>query len=212
MLAAPSRLLVLYPPLLLGLARHKLGVALVYALNAPLSAAVGWGVWLMARGNIGGVFVLLFALPPCLMLHGRSWGRLIWLAMNYDGPRKKKKKRKKKPDPEEEAVAVDLEAIDEETDGYGVRAGTAATGERLVTLTEHYEEQREYERKLRQRSGHLQPDPLEAPEPPTPETALGKIVPFLGYQETVGACFTLGISCGIEAMLVHLTLSLFLGG
>lgn len=212
MLAAPSKLLILYPPVLLGMARHKLAVVLVYAINVPFSAVVGWGLWLMAKGNIGGVFVLMLGLPPCLMVHGRSWGRLVWLAMNYEGPRKKKKKRKKKPEGEEEAVAVELEAIDDEADdGYGVKAAVAPASERLVTLTEHYDEQMEYERKLRKRSGHLQPDPLEGPEPPTPETALGRILPFLTYPETAGACFTLGISCGVEAMLVHMVLSLFIG-
>ena len=63
-------------------------------------------------------------------------------------------------------------------------------------MTEHYDQQQEYERKLRERVGDPVADPFAGPSIPTYQTALGeKIFSFMVDPETIGACFSYGLVC-----------------
>jgi hypothetical protein len=205
---APSRLLFLYPPLIGRLLRQMKGLLFVYFITAQLFIPVGIGAWLIViRRNPLGVLVVSIALPGALIMLGRAWGRLAWLALNYDRPppSKKKKKRKRKPVAAEKALDIDLELAEHDDADYTVHPTQAAAQERLTTLTEHYAEQQEYERALRERVGDPNPDVLDAPKVPTFSIALGgQLFSFLFDVETLGIWLGLGLACLLETTIVFL--------
>jgi hypothetical protein len=209
-MTAPSPLLFLYPPLIGRFLMHARGLAFVYLVTGSVFFFVLLGFWLMfIVHNVLGVFLVSFSLPPALMLHGRAWGRLAWLALNYDRPAPKKKKRKKKAVATAETLDVNLEVTGEDGADYAVKPALAAASSQLPTMTEYYEKQREYERRLRERAGDPNPDPLEAPRVPTFGLAFDpkQIFGFLFDTESLGVWLALGIGC-----LVEMTLLFFLFG
>ena len=115
---APSRLLLIYPPTIGRLIRQTAGVARVHAITLPFSAGVVVGVFLFMRANPTGLVLIVALLPLAVLLHARAWGRLLWLALNYDlpEPRKRKKRRGPRPTPSGEILeSPSLEAIPQET-------------------------------------------------------------------------------------------------
>ncbi len=205
-LTAPSKLLFLYPPLIGRLLRHAKGLAFVYFITMQLPLVVVFGLWLLVvRRNPLGIFVVGVALPPALLLHARAWARLVWLALNYDRKPRKKKKRKRKPERVEEAQDVALDRVEEDDADYAVKPTIGPTGERLVTMTEYYDQQHEYERKIRVRVGDPIPDPFEGPSIPTYQAALGdKIFSFVVDRESIGVCGTYGLVCLIAMTLLFI--------
>ena len=206
-MSAPSRLLLLYPPLIGRLLRQGKGLLFVHFITIQLFLVVWIGLWLMlSQGNPFGVLVVSVALPPALMLHARAWGRLVWLAMNYD-LRPFKKKRKRKPVRVEEPLEVDLEVIDD-GEAYAMQPVRAAVCERLVTMTEIQEEKQESERQRHERFGD--PDPLGGPVVPTFDIAMGQhAFTFLFETETLGEWFSFGLTCFITMALLQLLRTLF---
>jgi hypothetical protein len=222
MLSAPSKLLLFYPPLIGRLLRHGNGLAYVYVINLPSFTAVLVSLYCLLRNEGWAMPLFSVLLPPTLLLHARGWGRLVWLAMNYDLPKPKRKKRRKAAAVAPEATAEPVaetavratagagrqEAEDEAA--YGVESeNEGPSAEAKVDLVAYYEKQREYEKELRKRAGDPNPDPLREVEPPTLGRALGKgIFSYLLYEETLTACLamcavTLGWS-GLMLMLVQL--------
>ena len=205
-MSAPSRLLFLYPPLIGRLLRQSRGMLYVYFITAQLFIVVLVGIWLMfIKQNPLGIFIVSLAFPPALMLHGRAWGRLAWLALNYDLPPPKKKKRKPKPVRAEKPLDADLEAVDRDQADYSVHPTQAAASERLTTMTEYYSQQQDYERKLRERVGDPHPDILESPKAPTFGIALGQqLFSFIFDVESLGVWLNFGLACLLETTLLYL--------
>lgn len=202
MMSAPSKLMLIHPPLLGRLLMHAKGLAYVYFVTTPLLVVAGWGLWIVVdRHDWVGVFVVAIALPLGLILHARAWGRLSWLAMNFDRKRRRKKKQTKEP--EVDAIAVDLEPLDvDEEDRYGVNAEFTSTAEEQVRLEAIYAEQRASEKRDRLRAGTANSDDVD---PPTFQTALGQgIFSFVFDVDNLLTCLGLGIGCVVEMGLLML--------
>jgi hypothetical protein len=208
-MTAPSRLLLLYPPLIVKLLRHGKELLFVYFITIQLFLVVWIGLWLMfSQRNPFGILVVSVALPPALMLHARAWGRLAWLAMNCDLP-PPKRRRKRKSAREEMPLEVDLEVIDDGGDDYVMQPYLPAVCERLVTMTEIQDEKLEFQRQRHARRG--EPDPLDGPRRPTFDMALGQHAFFFLFEgDTLGEWFSFGLTCFITMALLQLVASVFL--
>ncbi len=219
MFMGPSKLMLFFPPLIGRLLFQSNGLAYVYVINlAPCTATLA-ALYFLLRSEPWAMPLFSVLLPPTLLLHARSWGRLVWLAMNYDLPKPKRKKRKKA------AAVVELEPLDEPVPETAVRAAAGSrqeaeddaaygvhdenegpSAEAKVDLVEYYAKQREYEKELRKRAGDPNPDPLRQVEPPTLARALGRgIFSYLLYEETLTACLAMcAVSLGWTGLMLML--------
>ena len=208
---APSKLLLIYPPTIGRLIRQTAGVAKVHAITLPFSTGVGVGLFLFFRGNPFGLLLIVACLPLAVLLHARAWGRLLWLALNYDlpEPRKRKKRRGPRPTPSGEVLeSPSLEAIpQEDDDAYDVGGTSTPSDAAKVNLTDYYEKQRAHDVGLRVRAGTPNPDPIVGPERPTFQSALGgKIWPFLFYEGTIGKWIAMTVLCYLAFQMLFLVL------
>jgi hypothetical protein len=207
MLTAPTWLLLIYPPLIGRLLVHARGLFYVYVLTLPFGVAIAVGIVFLLQVHGWAVLFLAAVVPPALLLHARAWGRLVWLALNYDLPKRRKKKRRPKlqkvETPEELPVAVELEELPAEEGAYDLLGEEVyATGPQF-SLADHYAKERAAERERRRRAGDPQVDPLRPPDPPTPRVALGSRIPaFLFYEETLTVWFAMSLATLVETGLV----------
>ena len=213
-LTGPSWMLLIYPPLVGRLLRQLAGLCYVYLLTLPLFVPAGVGAYYLLRGEPWGIVLLSVSLPAAVLLHARAWGRLVWLALNYDLP-KPGRKKKRRPKPEGEILTPELEPLPDEPKpggvalplddeaAYSVAERRASPKDGETVLTDYYAKDRKRAKEWRKRAGEPIADPFAPPEPPTYGTAMGsKIYTFMSYEETLTIWLRLGFTCAFEAGLV----------
>ena len=92
---------MVWPPLLLQMARHPRALLVAYLSTLPLLAATVGLILGIAMGRFWLLFPAAVVLPAALLFYARAWGQTAWLVLNWE------RRPKKEREPKERALEVD---------------------------------------------------------------------------------------------------------